>query len=139
MIGPGWMPSRPRPMSKVRRLVPHLRRSRRKPAAVPGEPVIQEPGSGPFASRKAKLPVATLRPQRGDGRQTVLTGALQRWLEARWLWLRPRFIPLLVAFMGLVGVLNARSYLIALARYGTPTISQHAPDLPSTIHEVDVR
>ncbi|HEY0195169.1 MAG TPA: hypothetical protein VGC42_28840 [Kofleriaceae bacterium] len=127
-----------RPMGKVRRLVPHLRRARRKPAAG-AAPVVAAPEAapepGPFASR-ARLPLAVLLPRRGDGQPAVLGGALQRWLEARWLWFRPRAIPLLVAFMGLVGVLNARSYLIALARYGTPTVTQRAADLPGTIHEV---
>ncbi len=136
MIGPGWMPSRPRPMAKVRRMVRYVPRGRRKPvvataAAAPIDAVL-------FARSQAALPVATLMPRRGEGRRAVIRGALGRWAEARWLWLRPRAIPLVVAFMSLVGVLDARSYLIALARYGTPSITARAPDVPAAIHEISI-
>lgn len=136
MIGPGWMPSRPRPMAKVKRLVRYVPRVRRKPVSHEAPAAVEV---ALFASSVAALPVATLMPRRGDGRPAVIRGALGRWTEARWRWLRPRAIPLLVAFMGLVGVLNARSYLIALARYGTPSITERAPDVPAAIHEISVR
>jgi hypothetical protein len=166
VIGPGWMPSRPRPLGRVRRGIasyaPYLRRGRRARAAAPVPVPVPVPGSsaapgssadpapvrdelaGPFADRKAKLPVATLLPRRTDGRPAVITGALQRWIEQRWMWVRPRAIPLFVAFMGLVGVLNARRYLISLARGDEPAIAAHGsneanapgtPDLPAAIHE----
>jgi len=98
---------------------------------------------GLFAERKAKLPIATLLPRRTDGRPTVLTGALHRWVAHRWMWVKPRAIPLIVAFMGLLGVLNARHYLLQLARGPAPIESPagaaSAPDLPSTIHETRIR
>jgi hypothetical protein len=109
-----------------------------QPESAPEEATLR----GVFAERRAALPVALLLPRRGEGRPAVLTGALQRWLAARWMWVRPRFIPLLVAFMGMLGVLNARSYLMKLARYGSAVhvsaSMERAPDLPSTIHETRV-
>jgi hypothetical protein len=157
VIGPGWLPSRPRPLAKrLARYAPTFRRGRRRaPQTVPvmpggelpadvaaGEPPL--PTTGLFAERKAKLPVATLLPRRTDGRPAVLTGAVQRWCELRWMWVKPRFIPLLVAFMGLVGVLNARRYLLQLARGPSPVENGQldgasaAPDLPRAIHEIQI-
>lgn len=57
-----------------------------------------------------ELPVATLR---RAPRSTVelLAGDLQRWFAARWQWFRPRTIPVLVAFVGMLGVVRAVNYL----------------------------
>lgn len=145
MIGPGWMPSRPRPLkTQVRRLVsyaPSLRRGRGRADAGP----TAAPDDGPrgwFSDRKAKLPVATLLPRRTDGRPAVITGALHRWVAHRWMWVKPRTIPLFVAFMGLLGVLNARHYLLQLARGPVPIESQagevSVPDVPSMTHETRI-
>ncbi|HET9622253.1 MAG TPA: hypothetical protein VFP84_12860 [Kofleriaceae bacterium] len=145
------MPSRPRPLKQpLRRLVPYAPLPRRRTraagtgvhdAAQPANPDLEAP-RGVFAERRAALPVALLLPRRGEGRPAVLTGAFQRWLAARWMWVKPRFIPLLVATMGLLGVLNARSYLIKLARYGSAVHAspsmERAPDLPSAIHETRI-
>jgi hypothetical protein len=151
MIGPGWMPSRPRPLKQqVRRLVsyaPSLRRNRR--AAGPGTASAVTPELGPddaprglFADRKAKLPVATLLPRRTDGRPAVITGALHRWVAHRWMWVKPRAIPLFVAFMGLLGVLDARHYLLQLARGPVPIEEQAGvatvPDVPAMLHETRI-
>ena len=142
MIGPGWMPSRPRPLkTQVRRLVSYtpFRRVRPRPA---GAATPDDAARGWFADRKAKLPVATLLPRRADGRPAVITGALQRWVEHRWMWVKPRVIPLFVAFMGLLGVLNARHYLLQLARGPVPIEEQAGaatvPDVPSMIHETRI-
>jgi hypothetical protein len=148
MIGPGWMPSRPRPLKQpLRRLVPYAPLPRRRSRAAgtgvhdAATPEVIAPREL-FAERRAALPVALLLPRRGEGRPTVLTGAFQRWLAARWMWVKPRFIPLLVATMGLLGVMNARHYLIQLARYGSAVHAsasmERAPDLPSTIHETRI-
>ncbi len=119
MIGPGWMPSRPRPLGRARhRLVSPVlrpRAARRSPAAPAASDAVVT--SCRVLSRQAKLPVATLLPSRHAQRPSrVLTSALHRWLCHRWLWVQPRLIPLIVASIGLVGVLNARRYLLDLAR-----------------------
>jgi hypothetical protein len=79
------------------------------------------------AARASKLPVARLLPHRSDGGPRQLTGALHRWLGRRWQWAQPRMIPLLAAFFGLIGVLNARRYLLELAR--GPAVVCPAPEL----------
>lgn len=142
MIGPGWMPSRPRPLkTHVRRLVSYtpFRRVRARPA---GATTPDDTQRGWFADRKAKLPVATLLPRRADGRPAVITGALHRWVAHRWMWVKPRAIPLFVAFMGLIGVLNARHYLLQLARGPVPIEAQAGaatvPDVPAMIHETRI-
>lgn len=145
MIGPGWMPSRPR--AGRRGLVPYLGRrlSRRKAEPVASAESKPEYVCGrAFEDRRAKLPLATLLPRRTDGKPQVLTSAAQRWLEQRWRWAQPRMIPLIVAAMGLIGMLNARRYLMSLARGPdvcvAPAPSMLAacaatPDLPSALHE----
>lgn len=146
MIGPGWMPSRPRPLkTQVRRLVSYtpFRRVRTRAAQDAGAAVTPDDVQrGWFADRKAKLPVATLMPRRTDGRPAVITGAVHRWVAHRWMWVKPRVIPLVVAFMGLIGVLNARHYLLQLARGPAPIESQlgeaSVPDLPSMTHETRI-
>jgi hypothetical protein len=40
---------------------------------------------------------------------------MRRWIMSRWRWLRPRAIPVTVAFAGMLGVLAATSYLRELA------------------------
>lgn len=114
MSGPGWMPSRPRPLGFARkRLVRYLpRRPHRRPAA---ERAAAPDGATcgmatSFLNRRMKLPVARLvqRGQHGD--------QLQGWLAQRWAWVGPRMIPLVFAFLGCVGMLNARRYLLELAR-----------------------
>lgn len=138
MSGPGWMPSRPRPLGEVRRRLvscasPHLRRAARRGRVEPAAPVggvnvagarrpddapinDDQRATRPFGSRRAKLPVALLLPHRSQGQPRVMTGALHRWFSQRRLWIQPRLIPLFVAFIGLIGVLHARHYLLELAR-----------------------
>jgi hypothetical protein len=65
-----------------------------------------------FDQPPAELPVATLRPR--DSASQLLLDA-RGWLAARWQWLRPRAIPVAVAFAGMIGVLVAASYLRDLA------------------------
>jgi hypothetical protein len=65
-----------------------------------------------FDQPPAELPVATLRPR--DGASQLLLDA-RGWLAARWQWLRPRAIPVVVAVAGMIGVLVSASYLRDLA------------------------
>jgi hypothetical protein len=119
--GPGWMPSRPRPLGQVRRRLvsyAHLRRRARRARDESAVPVADVTATtcGRFVNRRAKLPVAMLLPRRTPGGSRELTGWLHRWCVQRWGWIQPRLIPLIVAFVGLIGVLNARRYLLELAR-----------------------
>jgi hypothetical protein len=57
-----------------------------------------------------ELPVATLRRAPGS-RLALFAGDLQRWWIARWQWFRPRTVPVLVAFLGMLGVIQAVNYL----------------------------
>lgn len=110
MSGPGWMPSRPRPLGFAkRRLVGYFPRAR-KPRGATGEapePAFSDHG---VLNRRGRLPVARLVVPGRSGDK------LQGWLLQRWMWARPRLIPLVFAFLGCVGMLNARRYLLELAR-----------------------
>ena len=66
-----------------------------------------------FDHPPAELPVATLRP-RELGPQLLLDA--REWVAAKWAWLRPRSIPVAVAFAGMLGVLASASYLRDFAR-----------------------
>ena len=57
-----------------------------------------------------ELPVATVRRVPGAHAE-LLASDLKRWLLARWRWFKPRTIPVTVAFVGMLGVLQAVSYL----------------------------
>jgi hypothetical protein len=107
------MPSRPRPLGLARkRLVRYLpRRTHRRPSEPRAAPDGVTCGMATsFLNRRMKLPVARLvqRGQHGD--------QLHGWLAQRWAWVGPRMIPLVFAFLGCVGMLNARRYLLELAR-----------------------
>jgi hypothetical protein len=57
-----------------------------------------------------ELPVATVHRAPGSIGSRI-AGALQRWIAARWSWLSPRMVPVIVAAIGLVLVVNAVNYL----------------------------
>lgn len=73
-----------------------------------------------------ELPVATVRraPHAWFGR---ILGDLQQWLAARWSWLRPRTLPVLVAVAGMFAVISAVNYLSR-----PPAAAITMSDLPST-------
>jgi hypothetical protein len=56
----------------------------------------------------ADLPQAIVIPREGRAR---LTADTRRWASARWSWLRPRTLPMLVAFTGLVAIVASGRYL----------------------------
>jgi len=64
----------------------------------------------------ADLPTAILRSRASEARHRVIAGHLYRWLALRWSWLRPRTVPLIVAFAGMLALLGATKYLSAYAR-----------------------
>lgn len=123
MIGPGWMPSRPRPpyiSVYVRR-----RPARRSPSAtaattpnVTTDRCIMDVML--FDGSRAELPIAQLRPSASQARHRVIRGYLQQWVTDRWSWVRPRAVPLIVAFVGMLGVLGATKYLPVYAYVEQP-------------------
>lgn len=120
MIGPGWMPSRPRPLPRARRGAlywlahPRRRRSRRDGASNRRDdlPVACNTRRVLFDGPRIKLPVATLL---ASGAHTRRRMDLDRWLSLRWEWVRPRAVPLLAAFMGLLLSLGAVKYTSLLS------------------------
>jgi len=112
----GQLPSVPRPLGARRRTLAYTgRRSRRRTGAGSGRaPRAPAVNNAPmiFDQPPAELPAATLRPRDWGGQ--ILLDA-RRWLAARWRWLRPRWIPVLVAFAGMLAVLASARYLGDLA------------------------
>jgi len=69
----------------------------------------------------ADLPTATLRSRASEARHRVIAADLHGWLAHRWRWVRPRTVPLLVAFVGMLAVLGATKYLSVYAYREQPT------------------
>jgi hypothetical protein len=126
MIGPGWMPSRPRPLGQGRRgLFSYTSRykKRRPPRqrSAPGPRIVRDaanPGCNTelmLFDGPADLPTATLRSRASEARHRVLAADLHGWLANRWSWVRPRTVPLLVAFAGMLAILGATKYLSVYA------------------------
>ena len=86
-----------------------------------------------FDGAQAELPTATLRPSASQARHRVIAGDLHRWLAGRWSWLRPRTVPLLAAFAGMVAILGATKYLSTFAARGRGMLpaSVEASKLPT--------
>lgn len=71
--------------------------------------------------RGSELPQATVRrapAEWGD----LIAGDFLRWSITRWQWLRPRLVPVVVAFIGMLGMLEAVDYL------------SHPPDAHVVMH-----
>lgn len=131
MIGPGWMPSRPRPLGRRKLLVCSVgyarrRRTRRtrsataQAASSAGWPLDHEAGGIP-----SPLPTATLRTT-AVAWHRVAAGDLQRWMTERWLWLRPRSVPIIVAFAAMLAMVDAVKHLAIYAR-GDDVVRIDAP------------
>jgi hypothetical protein len=128
MIGPGWMPSRPRPLPRVRRgfvsytLYARRRRApKRRSVATRADPAAPRPcGLHTFAALDCggpvDLPVARLLASGSETRGQLISGHLAYWLRSRWTWLRPRTVPMIVALAGMFAVLGATKYLPDLCR-----------------------
>ena len=107
MIGPGCMP-RWRPFPKKRTLAyTRARRIKRRPR--PSRPAaMRHDEIVIFDQGLTELPTATLVPKQ---RGLALIAGLQRWMIARWTWLSPRTVPVLVATVGMILVLLSADYL----------------------------
>jgi hypothetical protein len=58
-----------------------------------------------------EFPVATLLVREPRARALVMAGDLRRWISARWSWLRPRSLPVLVATVGTLAVMLSADFL----------------------------
>lgn len=137
MIGPGWLPSRPRPISPVRRgLLSYTFRRRRRRGAPPRAAALRIPADGTalccntidmlFDGLPAELPTATLVPTAAHDRHRAIGGRIRQWFDDRWTWIRPRTVPLIAAFAGMIAVLGTTKYLSSYAcgpRHGAVTYS----------------
>jgi len=74
-----------------------------------------------FDRGAAEFPVATARPREARARAIALAGALQRWLVARWQWLRPRTVPCAVAGLGMLAMIEAADYLTHIHEDAAPS------------------
>lgn len=92
----------------MKRTLPYTRHRRRKRAKrtrkVQTEIVSFDHGPWEF-------PIATVRSHGSRAQAIALLGDLRRWLVARWAWLRPRTVPVLVAVAGMLFVLASADVL----------------------------
>lgn len=125
MIRVSWLTCTSRP--RTRRTLPYTRRRRsqaRAKRSTAASTTSRAVGVGYneamiFDQHPMELPVATL--QSRDSRVRFAM-AIREWFVARWAWFRPRAVPVLVAFAGMLGVLASASYLRNLA-HETPEMA----------------
>jgi len=115
VIRVGWLPSLSRPVSRRRTLAYSRRRSRVKSARGKDAeaPVVVNDGDMIFDQPPGELPVATIVPR---SRKMQLRADLFAWLSTKWRWFKPRTIPMIVAFCGMLAVIGAANYLRNFAR-----------------------
>ncbi|HEY6039902.1 MAG TPA: hypothetical protein VIV58_36725 [Kofleriaceae bacterium] len=64
-----------------------------------------------FQAGPVEFPTATLVPHDSAAHAHAIAGEFVRWLAAKWAWLRPRTVPVVVAALGLLAVLESADYL----------------------------
>lgn len=117
MIGPGWLPGvRPRPATRrLRGRTRAYMRTRRRSRQRSNKQASAAPTANTdlvlFDQGPSELPVATVIAREPRARVAALVADLQRWIAARWLWLRPRTVPCAVAGLGMVAVVASADYL----------------------------
>lgn len=114
MIGPGWLPSRPINRLKRRTLAyVRVRRRRTKPRGPRTERArtAHDEQTVIFQAGPVEFPTATLVPHDSAAHAHAIAGEFVRWLAAKWAWLRPRTVPVVVAALGLLAVLESADYL----------------------------
>jgi hypothetical protein len=82
-----------------------------------------------FDGLPAELPTATLLPTAAHDRHRAIGGQIRQWFDDRWAWIRPRTVPLIAAFAGMLAVLGTTKYLstYACAPRHSAVISDGAP------------
>ena len=132
MIRVGWLPSLSRPVSRRRTLgyTKRRRRSPRRERAASTNVVNDEDMI--FDQPPAELPVATVVPRDGKSR---LRADLLAWVSAKWQWFKPRTVPMIVAFVGMLAVIGSANYLRNYARRAPERLSAKvAPQPQWTLH-----
>ena len=135
MIRGGWVPLLSRPVSR-RRTLPYTARRRgraksRHPKAAAAPSIVNHEDMI-FDQPPSELPVATLVPRDG---KTQLRADLLAWLAAKWQWFKPRTVPMIVAFVGMLVVIASANYLREYARNAPERlVVQPAPPTVGTIH-----
>jgi hypothetical protein len=93
-----------------------------------------------FDGLPAELPTATLLPTATHDRHRAIGGRIRQWFDDRWTWIRPRTVPLIAAFAGMVAVLGTTRYLSTFAcapRHGAVTYGavthDDAPGAPRVV------
>lgn len=86
--------------------------------------------------RPGELPVATVR-RTSRTKVELLAEGLAQWFVARWQWLRPRTIPVTVAFVGMLAVIQSVNYLSTPPAASVATASIKVDTGPSTMIFVD--
>ena len=71
-----------------------------------------------------ELPVATVRRAPGSHVE-LLASDLKHWIAARWRWFKPRTIPMGVAFVGMLGVLQVMNHLSQPPAETAATVAVH--------------
>jgi hypothetical protein len=130
VIGPGWLP---RPISRLRKRTLAYTRVRRRHTRSRSKP---EAKTAPrshheiviFDHGPIEFPIATIVPHDPASRVRVLVADIRRWLAARWAWLRPRTVPVVVAALGATFVIASAEYL----SHGHGTRAQPAPSAVSS-------
>ena len=114
MIRTSWFPNAlARPISR-RRTLPYTRKRR---VAISHRPKAAAPSADAHTEdmifdRPMELPPAQVISR---DRRTQLAADLRAWFAARWQWFKPRTIPMIVAFVGLLLVMGAANWLRAYA------------------------
>lgn len=112
MIGPGWLPGKPRAARRHTLAYTRMRRRARSRAKPPApSPRVANTDLVLFDHHGAEFPTATVLPREPRARAIVLLANFERWLAARWAWFRPRSIPCAVAGLGMVAVMASANYL----------------------------
>ena len=95
-----------------------------------------------FDGLPAELPTATLRPTAAHDRHRAIGGRIRQWFDDRWTWIRPRTVPLIAAFAGMIAVLGTTKYLSTYAcapPHGAVTYSVATYDDAPPPHAIKVR
>ena len=111
MIGPGWVP---RPFARLRKRTFAYTRMRARSRRAKKTSTSSAPAHNEiviFDHRPAEFPLATALPRAPKARVLAALGHLHRWLGARWEWLKPRTVPVIVAAIGMIFVLLSADYL----------------------------
>ncbi len=118
--------------ARTRRTPTYTRRRRVKPRKhVDRKGAPRDTGPVMFDHGNYELPRATVRSQAGFAGHR---GELYGWFAARWTWLRPRMLPVMVALVGAICLLESGRYLsdMASGRIARTLPAHHNVDLGHT-------